>query len=181
MKVVLDACVLFPTVLRSLLIGLAARDGFTPVWSARILAEWQRAAARLGPEGAQIASHEIAALRRAWAAAETPPDPLTEARIALPDPADAHVVATAITAQAPLIVTLNLRDFPARALAADGLRAQGPDAFLIEHWLVQPTQIAEIARDVQRATERASRRPQPLRALLRRAKLPRLGKALDPG
>ncbi|MBL3553988.1 PIN domain-containing protein, partial [Rhodovulum sulfidophilum] len=44
MKVLLDACVLYPTVLREILLGVARRGGFTPLWSARILEEWARAA-----------------------------------------------------------------------------------------------------------------------------------------
>ena len=48
MKAVLDACVLFPTVLREILLGVAARGLYQPVWSDRILREWTRATAKLG-------------------------------------------------------------------------------------------------------------------------------------
>ena len=66
MRVALDACVLFPTVLREMLLGAAAAGGFAPVWSARILEEWARATRRL-PEGAEaVARAEIALLRAAW-------------------------------------------------------------------------------------------------------------------
>lgn len=37
MRLVLDACVLFPGRLRDILLGVAERGGFTPLWSARIL------------------------------------------------------------------------------------------------------------------------------------------------
>jgi hypothetical protein len=47
MRVLIDACVLYPTVMREVLIGVAAKGLFTPLWSARILEEWARAAARL--------------------------------------------------------------------------------------------------------------------------------------
>ena len=50
MKAVLDACVLYPTVLREILIGVADAGLYTPVWSPRILAEWRHAAARLGAD-----------------------------------------------------------------------------------------------------------------------------------
>ena len=65
MKAVLDACVLYPTVLREILIGGAEAGLFTPVWSPRILAEWQHAAARLGPDQAAVAGAEIALLQLA--------------------------------------------------------------------------------------------------------------------
>lgn len=179
MRVTLDACVLYPSVLREILMGLAARGGFTPLWSGRILGEWQRAAARLGAEGALIASGEIAALRARWPESEIAADPALEARLWLPDPADTHVLATALSGQAAQIVTLNLRDFPARLLAPEGMVAQSPDDFLMAQWLADPAPVEAAVTEAQARTQAASGRPQPLRALLRRAKLPRLGKALD--
>lgn len=178
MKAVLDACVLYPSVLREIIIGCAARGVFSPLWSARILAEWQRAADRLGPEGAAIAAGEIARLRANWPDAEIAADPDLEARLWLPDPADRHVLAAAISGAAQCIVTLNLRDFPARALAPETVTAQGPDDFLMARWLETPAAVEAAVQMAQSTTEAASGRAQPLRPLLKRAKLPRLGKAL---
>lgn len=48
----------------------------------------------------------------------------------LPDPKDRHVLAAAIKGRAELIVTTNLRDFPANALSPWGIEAQHPDEFL---------------------------------------------------
>lgn len=176
MRLVLDACVLYPTVLRELLIGVAARGGFVPLWSARILGEWQHAAARLGPEGAAIASGEIAVLRARWPLAELPADPALEASLSLPDPADTHVLAVAMRGDAEAIVTLNLRDFPRNRL--EGQRALSPDEMLMDLWLQDSALIEGVVAEVQGRTEAISARPQPLRPLLKRAKLPRLGKAL---
>ena len=178
MKAVLDACVLFPSVLREILTGVAARGGFAPLWSARILGEWQRAAARRGADVEYVAVQAIAHLRLRWPKAEVAADPGLEARLWLPDDADAHVLATAISAQAGLIITLNLRDFPARALEPEGVVAQSPDDFLMARWLEAPALVEAAVTESQAATKAASGRAQPLRPLLRRAKLPRLGKAL---
>lgn len=52
--------------------------------------------------------------------------------IVLPDKDDRHVFAAAITASAELIVTWNIRDFPADALSNNGIRAQTPDDFVSE-------------------------------------------------
>ena len=49
MRAVLDACVIYPTVLREILMGVAARGLYEPVWSERILREWVLATAKLGP------------------------------------------------------------------------------------------------------------------------------------
>lgn len=178
-RIMLDACVLYPTVLRELLLGVASAGGFVPLWSPRILAEWQHAAARLGPGGAAVAAGEIALMRAHWPGAEVTPAPGLEDRLDLPDAADKHVLAAAITGQAAAIVTLNLRDFPARALHADGLRAIGPDDFLMDLWLQNAAMVEGPVADTVARTERVSGRNQPLRALLKRARLPRLGKALS--
>ena len=50
--------------------------------------------------------------------------------LTLPDPDDRHVLAAAIRAGADLIVTFNLKDFPAGALAPYGIKARHPDEFL---------------------------------------------------
>lgn len=58
-----------------------------------------------------------------------------EARIEgleLPDKDDRHVLAAAIHGQAGMIVTLNLKDFPASALEPHGIRAVHPDDFVLE-------------------------------------------------
>lgn len=177
MRLVLDACVLYPTVLREILTGVASAGGFAPLWSARILAEWQHAAARLGAGGATTAAGEIALLRARWPEAEIAADPTLEARLSLPDPADCHVLAAALLGQADAIVTLNLRDFPRNRL--EGLRALPPDDLLMDLWLADSALVETVVAQVQNRTEQVSGRAQPLRPLLKRAKLPRLGKALD--
>ena len=73
MKVFLDACVLYPTVLREILVGCAKHGLFVPQWSPRVLEEWARAATRLGPDGAAVARAEIAVLRQDHPQAEIPP------------------------------------------------------------------------------------------------------------
>src|SRR5262249_27262409 len=51
--------------------------------------------------------------------------------VALPDPDDRHVLAAAIRGTADMIVTFNLADFPADALARFGIEAQHPDDFIV--------------------------------------------------
>ncbi|WP_224815241.1 RSP_2648 family PIN domain-containing protein [Hasllibacter sp. MH4015] len=177
MIAVLDACVLYPTVMREILLGAAARGVFTPVWSERLLEEWVRAAARNGGAAdAQIARAEAAAVGARFPSARIAPG--AEAPLWLPDPADIHVLATAIAAQAEVIVTMNLRDFPAGEVSAHSIRAVHPDAFLMEAWLADPVPVEEAVRQTHVEAERLSGERLPLRGLLKRARLPRLGKAL---
>ena len=51
--------------------------------------------------------------------------------LTLPDPTDRHVLAAAIVGRADVIVTSNLKDFPADVLQPYGIEAQHPDEFLM--------------------------------------------------
>ena len=90
------------------------------------------------------------------------------------------MLAAAIVGGAEVLLTLNRSDFPTRTLARHGLIRREPDGLLSE-LLAEGYDLAVIAAEVRARGERASGRPQALRAMLRRAGLPRLGKALDGG
>lgn len=176
-RVALDACVLFPTVMREILLGTAATGAFSPVWSARILEEWARATRRL-PEGAEVlARSAIARMRARWPEAEAAPLPEFVETLSLPDPGDRHVLAAAIEGGAEVLLTLNRRDFPSRTLARHGLIRRDPDGWLVE-LAAEGHDVAGVAAAVRAEAERLSGRPQEVRGLLRRAGLPRLGRSL---
>ncbi len=179
MKVLLDACVLYPTVMRELLIGVAAAGLYEPLWSPRILEEWARAAAKLGPGQETLARGEIAALEARWPGASVRPHGGDEARLWLPDPADVHVLAAAIAGSADLLVTMNAQDFPRHTLAEEGVARDGPDLFLRGLWEVDPNAVQAVAEAVRGEAERLSGEAWPIRRLMKKARLPRLGKALD--
>lgn len=179
MRVLLDTCVLFPTVMREVLLGVAQTGAFTPYWSPRILEEWARASRKLGPSGEVQARGEIALLRSAWPGAEASWKPSLEARLWLPDGNDTHVLAAAIACSADIIVTLNAKDFPRNILAEEGLRRIDPDSLLWQVWQESPEGVGEVAQTVRREAERLSGKDWPMRALLKKARLPKLAKALD--
>lgn len=181
MKAVLDANVLYPTVLREILVGVARTGLYRPFWSDRILEEWARATVKLGPGAEEIARGEIAALKAEFPGAGVPPRPALEARLHLPDPADIHVLATAIAGGADAIVTFNAQDFPRAVLAEEGVARMDPDQFLRDLHDHAPTAVAAVLEDVRATAERLSGEPQPLRALLKRAGVPRLGRRLSQG
>ncbi|SEP55162.1 RSP_2648 family PIN domain-containing protein [Thalassovita taeanensis] len=181
MKVLLDTCVLYPTVMREVLLGVAGAGVYTPLWSARILEEWARAARKLGPGGETQARGEIALLSSRWPGAQVTWPPSLEARLWLPDPADVHVLAAAIAGSADLIITLNAKDFPGNILTEEGLTRQDPDGFLHGIWQAQPELVTEVAEAVRQEAERLSGEAWNMRALMKKARLPRLGKALTPG
>lgn len=176
MKALLDANVLFPTILREILADVAGAGLYRPLWSARILDEWRHAAARLGPDGAAVAGAEIALLQDRFPGALVAPGGMV-LTVDLPDPNDAHVIEAALAGGAGQIVTANLRDFPQRTMAALGLRAIHPDAFLLQFL---PAHRQVIADSVQAALAKAQAMgaDMDMAGMLRRARLPRLAKAL---
>lgn len=179
MKVLIDANVLYPTVMRQVVLGVAKAGLFTPLWSARILEEWARAAAKLGPDGEAQARGEIALLRRDWPGAEVPVHAGLEARLWLPDPADVHVLAAAIAGSADLILTENAKDFPRGVLAEKGVERQSADPFLLDRFGDDPEAVARATEAVRQEAERLSGEAWPMRKLMKKARLPRLGKTLE--
>jgi predicted nucleic acid-binding protein len=177
-KALLDTCVIYPTVMRQMLLGAGRAGAFTPLWSARIIEEWQRASAKLGPQGVAQAAGEAAMLAKAWPAAEITWPPSLEARLWLPDPADTHVLAAAIAGSADVIVTLNSKDFPRQILAEEGLSRSDPDGLLHGIWQAQPKMMTQVAEHVLAEARRLDGQDWTLRALLKKARLPRLAKAL---
>ena len=178
MRVLIDTCVIYPTVMRQMVLGVAGAGVFTPLWSARIIGEWQRAAVKLGPEGMAQARSEAALLALHWPSAEVTWKPSLEARLWLPDAADVHVLAAAVAGSADLILTLNARDFPRNILAEEGLARSDPDAFLTGIWEARPELVGAVAQEVLAEANRLSGRSWQIRALMKKARLPRLGKVL---
>lgn len=177
MRAVLDANVLFPTILREILCDLAQEGRFTALWSERILEEWRRAALRIGADAGAVAGAEIAMLRLRFPDAILPDDGQAAIDLDFPDPADRHVAEAALAGQASLIVTANLRDFPQRLMAGLGLRAIHPDAFLLGLFREDP---ASVTRAVRAACDKAvvmGGDMTPVQ-MLKRGRLPRLAKAV---
>ncbi len=63
----------------------------------------------------------------------------------LPDPDDRHVLAAAIRGQADMIVTMNLRDFPADVVGSFGIEAQHPDEFVLRLFDLAPGAVVAAA------------------------------------
>ena len=91
----------------------------------------------------------------------------------LPDQDDAHVIATALLARAPVIVTFNIRDFPSSVLPV-GIVAKHPDAFFLE--LTMETEKSQFVLDAVTAiSNRSGHKGPPLTELQILQQLKRLG------
>ena len=179
MRVLIDACVLYPTVMREVVLGVAAKGLFDPRWSPRILEEWARAARKIGPQGETIARGEIAAITARFPRAQVQIPQGVEARLWLPDPNDIHVLAAAVGCSADAIMTVNAKDFPRNELADEGLQRVDPDGFLVDLAIQHPDAVQSVGEAVLTEARRLSGEPWEMRKLMRKARLPRLGKLLS--
>ncbi|GAA3442159.1 PIN domain-containing protein [Planomonospora venezuelensis] len=137
---VLDANVLIPNALCDLLLRLAEEDLLQPRWSPHIMEEMQR----------HLPSADPQALRRRVNAMNTAfEDAMVigydELIVQMTDhPKDRHVLAAAIRADADLIITCNLRDFPAESCDLHGIEVQHPDDFLLDLLEREPAAIHRV-------------------------------------
>lgn len=141
---VYDACVLYPFHLRNILIQCAF-DGLVEArWSDDIHAEWIRNLAANTPSTDRA---RLEATRDRMKAVLPDADvtgyETVIPALSLPDPDDRHVLAVAIAAKADVIVTWNLRDFPAGALDPHAVACQSPDAFLADLYATRPAALVD--------------------------------------
>lgn len=129
--VVYDANVLYPSTLRDVLIRVGLARLVQPKWTEQILDEVFR---NLRANRPDLDPVRLDRTRRLMNDAirdvtVTGYEHLID-QLDLPDPDDRHVLAATIHAEAQVIVTRNLRDFPADRLSSWGVEAQHPDDFL---------------------------------------------------
>lgn len=146
----LDASVLSPAPLRDVLLELAVSDAYRAKWSNAVHDEWIRALRRRRPD---IPATRLNRTRRLMDAHVR--DALVSGyeelmpTIRLPDPDDRHVVAAATRGDADVVVTANLKDFPASVLATHGLKAEHPDVFLVRLYQESPSRFLEALERVR--------------------------------
>jgi hypothetical protein len=144
-RVVLDACVMLPLPLNSLLLTLADAELFRPVWTPDLLDEVER---NLSDESSghppQQAARRVQQMRRAFPLAE---DESHGYRALIPamtnDPRSRHVLAAAVRSGAASIVTATLPDFPPAALEPFDVEAIHPDEFLCDQLDLDPDAVIE--------------------------------------
>ena len=150
--VVYDACVLYPAPLRDLLMHLALSDLYRARWSDLIHDEWTRNVLASRPDLTQDQLNRTRQLMNAHVR-----DSLVTGfeylipSIRLPDPDDRHVAAAAIHSGASLIVTFNLKDFPAEVLKPYNLVAQHPDDFIVDLLDLHPAGVLSAAASHRRS------------------------------
>ena len=147
--VVYDANVLYPNTLRDLLIRIAQAGLVQAKWTSEILDEALGSLRRNRPD---ITPDKIDRLRGLMNAAI--PDclvsgyePLIEG-LKLPDAKDRHVLAAAIKAGGQVIVTRNLKHFPASDLQPWGIDTKSPDDFVLDQVGIDGRTVAACVRQI---------------------------------
>lgn len=146
----LDACVLYPAPLRDLLIETANTGIYRARWSDDIHDEWMR---NVLANNDQVKPEALERTRTLMDltipnACVTGYEELAKT-LSLPDDGDTHVLAAAIVGRADVIVTSNLKDFPAEILEPYGIEAQHPDEFLMHQCDLKPEAFYACARRIR--------------------------------
>lgn len=132
----LDTNVLYGALLNDYLLWLADRGLFRPLWSDDILTELERNLIKNG-ESSTLVSKRLKAMRRFFPDAQvTGYEPLVDSMTC--HPKDRHVLAAAVRANAEVLVTFNLKDFPRECVAGYEIEILHPDEFLLDQLDLYP-------------------------------------------
>jgi hypothetical protein len=164
--------------MREVVLGCAEAGLLEVRWSARILEEWARAARKIGPQGETLARGEIASVSARFpkAVVAYPEDKLRQ--FWLPDKDDIHVLTAAVVGSCDAIMTVNVKDFPKDVLGENDLDRLSPDVYLVELYHKAPDAVRAVGDAVLSEARRLSGDDWQMRPLMKKARLPRFGKAL---
>ena len=176
MKLLLDACVLYPTVIRNLLISVSGEQKWDLIWTEQIFEEWRRASNKINIEAKAQTEAEIAILKSKYPKSMVNDYEKQIPKLYLPDKNDIHVLAAAIEGKASSIVTLNLRDFPNYELKKYGIRGVHPDELLYREALENFNLISGFVISILHDFNKNNANKLSEYRLLKKAKLNRLSK-----
>lgn len=137
----MDACVLAHQGVCDFLLRLSERPRLlVPHWSAEVLAEVRRTHVDKLGWPPHLADSFQNAVREAFPEAEIR-DYEKLVAVVTNDEKDRHVLAAAIHGDCPLILTFNLRHFPAEALAPWVIQASHPQDYLLILYEMEPKRV----------------------------------------
>lgn len=147
-----DTNVLYGAYLNDLILWLAERGLYRPLWSEEILEELEANLVANGEEPALVAKR-LGAMRAHF------PDAVVSGHTLLVDamtchPKDRHVLAAAVRGDAEVLVTFNLKDFPPECVATFDVEIVHPDTFLLDQLDLYPgptvAVLQQLVRDYSR-------------------------------
>ncbi len=172
-----DACSLASALKRNLLLTLAEAEFFRLRWSSQVLDETEAAIEEI-LDGKGVAD-AAARAERARASMEAAfEDAMVEgfdnfllAAAHIPDPDDRHVVAAAVKTRAAMIVTENLKDFPAAVLSDLNMEAKSADAFIADTIALDEARAVAAIRRMRERFKRPGMTPEELLLVIEAAVL----------
>ena len=169
---ILDANVLYPQLMRDVLLSLAHADLYSARWTTDIEHEWMKALATNFP------GQDAKILKTAEQMRQAIPDCMVTGyeslipSLSLPDPDDRHVLAAAIAGHADAIVTSNGKDFPEEVLDSFGIELQSPDEFVVNQIMLNKIRALSAIKDMRMRWQRPEITPAALIDLFARQNMP---------
>ncbi|MEU5690710.1 PIN domain-containing protein [Actinosynnema sp. NPDC020468] len=139
-----DTCVLFKPYLRDTILSIAESGLYRPLWSTGVLEELDRNLRRRG-----VAEHQVRHLREQLGSVFPEAEVTRYADLVdamTNDPKDRHVLAAAIRGGAEVLVTDNLRDFPASSFESYDIEVVHQDDFLLDQLDLAPRAVHRALR-----------------------------------
>jgi predicted nucleic acid-binding protein len=168
LSAILDANVLYPFLVRDVLLSLAEAGLYRPLWTDRINDEWTSHLIERRPEKAAQIKVTVEVMNEAFPEALISQYEDLIDVLQLPDANDRHVLAAAICGSANVIVTENIKDFPLPILERYDLDARSADEFVLNTVELYPVDaLAALRRMRLRYTNPPYAQNELLRAMLR--------------
>lgn len=164
--------------MRDLLMWLGVRRQLSLRWTALVEEEWTRNLLAHRPDlDAEKVYRTCQRMNKAIPEALVPAAP-DEDRYDLPDPDDRHVLAAALACEAEVLLTFNLKDFPAKAIPAE-VQVVHPDVYLTDYFSEHPQAVAAALHSVRTNLKRPPLTSEEILAALKKAGLPKFVKAVQ--
>lgn len=155
-KVFIDTSELFPFTIMDLLLTLAEQFVFTWVWTDKLVDEWERVIVETKhrtPESAKSVSNAVRAyFESGLIEVDTYVNDITDDLS--PDRGDRAHVAACLGGRATVLLTRNLKDFAAPALAANDVRVLTADDYLVDLLRRRPRAVVDGVRQTAAARKK---------------------------
>lgn len=175
LRVVLDANVLFPVVLRDVFLEFSVSGLLRTLWTSEILAEFSKALVRTSRHSEDSAAGLVSELQAFFPSSFVDGYEHLTLNNLCSDPKDEHVLGAAIHSKADAIATFNIKDFPNDLLESFGIKLSHPDTLLTEVFESNTGLACKVLGRVVGNYDRSPTTAAELSARLNRSQLPRFG------
>jgi predicted nucleic acid-binding protein len=174
-----DACVIVPITLTNVLLTAAEEGLVRPSWSPEVVGEAVEALLELFPDMTEArARRRFSRMDEFFAGASVEPDMSVVAGLNWPDPDDRHVVAAAVAAEAPYLITNDRTGFPEELMGQFNITVLTQDELLLRLINDDEDAMIDVVRLVAQRLDRPPLTVEEILAALERADAPRFAEAM---